>query len=46
MVVEGTDAQGFADQDARVSIYYGAADTCVGLATSTVAEILDRLESI
>ncbi len=40
MIVEGYDAEGFALPDARVLVYYGAADTCVGLATSTVERLV------
>jgi beta-1,4-mannooligosaccharide/beta-1,4-mannosyl-N-acetylglucosamine phosphorylase len=40
MIVAEYDAAGFARSDAAVSIYYGAADTCVGLATTTVADLL------
>jgi len=35
-----TDADGFADSDAEVRLYYGAADTCVGFATTTVGRLL------
>ena len=40
MIVEGYDGRGFADPDGRVLVYYGAADTSVGLATSTVGDLL------
>ncbi len=40
MIVEGCDEQGFADPDSKVLVYYGAADTSVGLATATVGELL------
>lgn len=39
-IVESFDADGIALPESRVLVYYGAADTCVGLATTTVAEIL------
>lgn len=39
-IVERFDGDGFADPDAVVRIYYGAADTCVGMATSTVGELI------
>lgn len=39
-VVEKTDAEGFALPDSEVKIYYGAADTVVGLATTTIAGLL------
>lgn len=40
MIVEGYDEQGFADPDSRALVYYGAADTSVGLATATVGDLL------
>jgi predicted GH43/DUF377 family glycosyl hydrolase len=40
MIVENVDDNGFADPSSVVRIYYGAADTVVGLATSTVAELI------
>jgi len=40
MMVERYDEQGFADPDSRALVYYGAADTSVGLATATVGELL------
>ena len=40
MIVEHYDAAGFAEPDSRVLVYYGAADTCIGLATTTVRELL------
>ena len=39
-IVEGYDEEGFAMPDARVLLYYGAADTCVGLATTTIGDLL------
>lgn len=39
-IVEEVDANGFAKLDSRVFIYYGAADTCVGLAITTIKELL------
>jgi beta-1,4-mannooligosaccharide/beta-1,4-mannosyl-N-acetylglucosamine phosphorylase len=41
MVVGTYDAQGFATPDSPVKIYYGAADTVVGLATATIQDLLD-----
>jgi predicted GH43/DUF377 family glycosyl hydrolase len=41
MVVEEVDAEGFALPESPVRIYYGAADTAVGLALTTVGELLD-----
>ncbi|HEX9728875.1 MAG TPA: glycoside hydrolase family 130 protein [Gemmatimonadales bacterium] len=40
MIVERVDDDGYAEPDSRVLLYYGAADTVVGLATSTVADLL------
>jgi beta-1,4-mannooligosaccharide/beta-1,4-mannosyl-N-acetylglucosamine phosphorylase len=40
MVVERSDAEGYALPESPVQIYYGAADTCVGLATTTIAELI------
>jgi beta-1,4-mannooligosaccharide/beta-1,4-mannosyl-N-acetylglucosamine phosphorylase len=40
MIVERTDAEGFALPESPVYVYYGAADTCVGLATTTVRELI------
>ncbi len=41
MIVEKHDAEGFALPDSPVKIYYGAADTAVGLATATIQDLLD-----
>lgn len=41
MVVENFDAEGFALPESPVRIYYGAADTAVGLALTTVGELLE-----
>ena len=41
MVVDRFDAEGFAEPDAAVSVYYGAADTVVGLATTTISELIE-----
>jgi len=40
MVVESYDKDGFAQMDSEVLVYYGAADTCVGLATTTIQQLL------
>ncbi len=40
MIVEDYDADGFARPDSEVKIYYGAADTSVGLAVTTIADLL------
>lgn len=41
MIVESFDADGFAKEDSEVKIYYGAADTVVGLVTTTISELID-----
>lgn len=41
LIVETYDKQSFAIPDSKVFVYYGAADTCVGLATTTIKELLD-----
>jgi beta-1,4-mannooligosaccharide/beta-1,4-mannosyl-N-acetylglucosamine phosphorylase len=41
LVALDVDGAGFAADDSRVLLYYGAADTCVGLATSTVSALRD-----
>jgi len=41
LVVERFDAKGFAEPQSPVRIYYGAADTVVGLAVTTVAELIE-----
>jgi beta-1,4-mannooligosaccharide/beta-1,4-mannosyl-N-acetylglucosamine phosphorylase len=41
MIVEEVDGEGFAPEASPVKIYYGAADTAVGLAVTTVGELLD-----
>ncbi len=41
MIVEEYDQDGFAKPESPVKIYYGAADTVVGLATGTVQDLLD-----
>ena len=39
-IVEGLDEKGFSAQESRVHVYYGAADTCVALASTTVGELI------
>jgi beta-1,4-mannooligosaccharide/beta-1,4-mannosyl-N-acetylglucosamine phosphorylase len=41
LVVEKYDEQGFALPESPVKIYYGAADTVVGLATTTIGELIE-----
>jgi beta-1,4-mannooligosaccharide/beta-1,4-mannosyl-N-acetylglucosamine phosphorylase len=33
------------DDDTELLLYYGAADTCIGLATTTISELLDACEA-
>ena len=40
MIVEEYDNEGFAIESSEVKVYYGAADTSVGLAITTIAELL------
>ena len=40
LTVAETDGEGFAELSSELRLYYGAADTVVGLATSTVAEVV------
>lgn len=42
MVVDEVDAEGFALPDSGVRIYYGAADTVVGLATTTIQSLVEE----
>ena len=39
-IVEKEDKQRFAKKASRVNIYYGAADTCIGLAFATIDELI------
>lgn len=41
MIVDNFDCNGFAKADAKVKLYYGAADTSIGLATTTIQQLLD-----
>jgi beta-1,4-mannooligosaccharide/beta-1,4-mannosyl-N-acetylglucosamine phosphorylase len=41
MIVEEFDRDGFAHPSSPVKVYYGAADTAVGLAVTTIGELLD-----
>ena len=41
LTVDRSTPDGTATDDATVFLYYGAADTVVGLATATVAELID-----
>ena len=44
MIVDEYDAQGFAKPGSLVRVYYGAADTVVALATTTISELLATCE--
>jgi predicted GH43/DUF377 family glycosyl hydrolase len=41
MIVEEYDSEGYASLNSTVLVYYGAADTVVGLATSTIKELIE-----
>jgi beta-1,4-mannooligosaccharide/beta-1,4-mannosyl-N-acetylglucosamine phosphorylase len=41
MIVPHLDREGFASRDSEVRVYYGAADTCVGLARGTIGELIE-----
>jgi beta-1,4-mannooligosaccharide/beta-1,4-mannosyl-N-acetylglucosamine phosphorylase len=41
MIVEKFDGEGFALENSEVKIYYGAADTSVGLLITTISELLE-----
>ena len=41
MIVEDYDENGFAKLESKVLIYYGAADTVVGLAITTIMELIE-----
>jgi beta-1,4-mannooligosaccharide/beta-1,4-mannosyl-N-acetylglucosamine phosphorylase len=42
MIVMEYDNEGFAKLDSEVYVYYGAADTCVGMAVTTINELLEN----
>jgi beta-1,4-mannooligosaccharide/beta-1,4-mannosyl-N-acetylglucosamine phosphorylase len=44
MIVEKFDSEGFALPDSEVKIYYGAADTSIGLATATIQELINATQ--
>jgi beta-1,4-mannooligosaccharide/beta-1,4-mannosyl-N-acetylglucosamine phosphorylase len=46
MIVEEYDSEGYATPDSEVKIFYGAADTVVCLATTTVRKLIDSCEKI
>ena len=41
IIVDKIDSKGFALDESKISLYYGAADTSVGLATSTISELIE-----
>ncbi|MCD6374096.1 MAG: glycoside hydrolase family 130 protein [Caldisericaceae bacterium] len=45
MICESYDEHGFALSEAEIKVYYGAADTVAGLATSKVQELIDRCKT-
>jgi predicted GH43/DUF377 family glycosyl hydrolase len=45
-IVDDIDEDGLASEDGRVLLYYGAADTTVCLATSSVGRLLDACEPV
>lgn len=42
LIVEEYDDEGFAKADSEVKLYYGAADLSVGMATSTINELIEK----
>jgi len=40
LIVDKFDKDGFAEKDSSINLYYGAADTHIGLATSTIQELI------
>ncbi len=46
LVARKTGANGLVEDDTELLVYYGAADTCVGMATTTVRELLDACERV
>jgi beta-1,4-mannooligosaccharide/beta-1,4-mannosyl-N-acetylglucosamine phosphorylase len=41
LIVDSMDDSGFTNPSSNIKLYYGAADTHIGLATSTVQELID-----
>jgi predicted GH43/DUF377 family glycosyl hydrolase len=44
MIVEKYDSDGFTELESPVKIYYGAADTSVGLATTTIQNLISAAQ--
>jgi predicted GH43/DUF377 family glycosyl hydrolase len=42
IIVDNFDKNGFAKMESEVKLYYGAADTVIGLATSTIEELIEQ----
>ena len=42
-IVKEIDSEGFARPDSEVFVYYGAADTCVGLAVTSIRELMEEV---
>jgi beta-1,4-mannooligosaccharide/beta-1,4-mannosyl-N-acetylglucosamine phosphorylase len=42
MIVDDVDEEGFARPESSLRVYYGAADTCVGLAETSVRRLLEE----
>lgn len=42
LIVEEYDEEGFAKETSEVKLYYGAADTAVGMATSTIGRMIEQ----
>lgn len=40
-IVRDVDEEGFASESSEVLVYYGAADTCVGLARTTIGQLIE-----
>jgi beta-1,4-mannooligosaccharide/beta-1,4-mannosyl-N-acetylglucosamine phosphorylase len=40
LIVQHSDDEGFAEPDSKIYLYYGAADTCVGLAICRVSDLI------
>jgi len=41
LIVDSVDNNGFTNSSSEIKLYYGAADTHIGLATSTIQELID-----
>jgi len=41
LIVDSVDDRVFTNPSSKIKLYYGAADTHIGLATSTVQELID-----